>query len=84
MDNKANLVAAIGRKADPHNWRRTFLSGVDAIGVVAIQQNHAFGWHNIQKAAKAGLDLLKVAVDASMVELDVVNNDELRQVVDKF
>ena len=84
VDNMANLVAAIGRKADLHNWRRTLLSGVDANGVVAIQQNHAFGWRDIQKAAKAGLDLLKVAVDVSMVELDVINNDELGQVVDKF
>ena len=76
VDDLANLVAAIRREADLHNWRRTFLSGIDAIWIVTVEQNHAFGWHDVQQAAEAGLDLIEVAVDVCMVELDVIHDDE--------
>ena len=84
MDDFADLVPAIFREAHLHNRCRTFLGGIEAVWIVTVEQNHALGWHNVQHSAETGLDLVEVAVDVCMVELDVVHDDEFRQVVDEF
>ena len=78
VDDFADLVPAIFREADLHNRCWTFLGGIDAIGIIPVEQDHALGWHNVQHSAEAGFDFVEVAVDVRMVELDVVYNDEFR------
>ena len=84
MARVAYVVAGILGKTDLHDGRGTVFRNVHAIRIVGIQQDHAFARHDIEQPAKARLDLLEVAIDIRMIELDVVHDDEFGKVVDKF
>ena len=84
VDGVANLVCAIRGEADFDNGGGAIFCCVEAVGVVAVDKNHAFGGDDIEEAAEAGFDLVEVAVDVGMVELDVVYDDEFGEVVNEF
>ena len=84
MGDIPDLVSGIRRKSDFDNRGRARFRDVEAIGIIAIEKHHAFGGDDVQQAAEAGFYFIEVAVDVSVVELDVVHDHKLGQVVNKL
>ncbi len=61
-----------------------FLADLDAVGVVAVEQDHPVLRDEIDEAPEAHLDLLQVAEDIGVVELDVVQDEQLGQVMQEL
>ena len=80
----ADVVPRIGRKANLEHRCRTLLGQRAAIRIIAIEQNHPLARHDLDEAAEAGHDVLEVAEDIRVVELDIVHDEQLGQVVDEF
>ena len=57
---------------------------VDAIRVVAVQQDHPVLRHDVEQPPEAKLDLIEVVEDIRVIELDVVHDQQFRQVMDEL
>ena len=84
MGGVSNLIRAVLRKSDLNDRGGAVFCDIEAVRVVAIDQHHAFGGDDVEQAAEARLDLVEVAVDVGVVELDVVHDHEFGEVVDEF
>ena len=77
----ANLVARVFREANFNDRRRTLSSHLHAIGIVRVQQDHPLGGDDVKQPAKAGLDLLEVAINVGVIELDIVYDHQFGKIV---
>ena len=65
----------LGKRAGDH---------VGAVGVVGVVENDPVARHDVDHPPEAQLDLVHVLVDVGVVELDVVDDEQFRQVVDEL
>ena len=79
-----NLLRAIFRKPDLHHGRERFIRHLDAIWIITVQQHHSILRHDPEQMPKAGFDLIEIAKDVGVVELDVVHDQQLGQVMQEL
>src|SRR5205814_868644 len=57
---------------------------VEAIRIVAIQEDHAVLRHDVEEPAETELDLVEVIEDVGVIELDVIHDQQFREVMDEL
>src|SRR4029077_5561441 len=77
-------LRAIFRETDFNHLCKTIFCDLDAIGIVAIYQHHAVPRNDVKQTPEAELDFIEVVEDIRMIKLDVVYDQQLRQVMNKF
>src|SRR4029077_19276813 len=77
-------LRAILRETNLNHLCKAILCHLDAIGIVAIHQHHAVSRNDIEQTPKAELDFIEVVEDIRVIKLDVVYDQQLRQVMNKF
>ena len=77
-------LCAIFREADLDHLRQAISGDFHAIRIVAVQQHHAILRNNVEQATEAELDLVEILEDVRVVELNIINDHQLRQVMDKL
>ena len=77
-------LRAILRETHLNHLRETILCHLDAIGIVAVDQHHAVLRNDIEQTPEAQLDFIEVVENVRVIELDVVYDQQLRQVMNKF
>ena len=84
VSDVSNSLGAIVRKADLNQLRETILCDFYAIGIIAIHQHHAILRNYIEQTPEAELDFIEVVKDVRVIELDVVYDQQFRQIMYEF
>src|SRR5207249_214194 len=77
-------LRAILREPHLNHLCKTIFCHLDAIGIVAIHQHHAVPRNDVEQTPKAELDFIEVVEDIRVIKLNVVYDQQLRQVMNKF
>ena len=77
-------MGAIFRETDLDHLSQAISGDFHAIVIVAIQEHHAILRNDIEQTAEAELDFVEIAKDVRVIKLDVVHDDQFRQVMNKF
>ena len=54
------------------------------VGIVPISENEPIGRNNAKKVRETAGDILQVAKDVSVIEFQIIQNEDLGPIVDKF
>ena len=82
--NITDSLRAILRETHFNHLCKTISCDLNAISIVAIHQHHAVARNDVEQTPKAELDLIEVVEDIRVIKLDVVYDQQLRQVMNKF
>ena len=77
-------AAAVWGEADFHDCRPAVFGDIATVCIVAVDQHHALGGDHIQQSAEAEFDFVQIAEDVSVIELEVVYDDQFREVMEEF
>ncbi len=77
-------MGAILREPHLNHLCKTIFCHFDAIWIVAVDQHHAIPGNDVEQTPETQLDFIEVVEDVRMIELDVVYDQQLRQVMNKF
>src|SRR4030095_6882591 len=77
-------LGAILRKTDLYDWREAILGDLDAVRIVAVEHYHAILRHDIDQPTEAQFYRREILENVGVVELDVVDHEQFRQVVDEL
>ena len=65
------------REPDFDHLRETILRDFHAIGIVAVQQDHAVLRNDVEQTPEAQLDLIEIFKNVGVIELDVVYDQQV-------
>src|SRR5206468_11458366 len=77
-------LRAIFGEADLDHLRQAILCDLDAIWIIAIQKHHSILRNDVEQTPKAELDFIEILEDVRMIKLDVVYDQQFRQIMNEF
>src|ERR1051326_1640659 len=80
----ANSLRAIFGEPDLDHLRAAISRDFDTVVVVAVDQDHSVFRHDVEQALKTELDLVDVAKDVGVIELDIVHDHQFGQVMNEL
>src|SRR3954463_4194999 len=82
--NVSNSLGTVLRETHFNHLRQAISGDLNRIRIIAVHHDHTVLRNDIQQAAKAELYLIEIVEDIRVIELDVVHDDELRQVMNEL
>src|SRR6185369_15677196 len=80
----SDSLGAILRKSHLHDRREAILGDLDAARVVSVEDDHAILRHDIDQPTEAQFYRREIVENVGVVELDVVDHKQFRQVMDEL
>ena len=78
------MIGGILGKTDLENRRRAGLGHIETVRIVGVEENQALAGNDVEQAAEAQLNRVQIFVYVSVIELDIVHDDQLGQVVNEL
>src|ERR1044071_2607203 len=75
---------SIVRYAKGYDRRKRTTHDVEYVLVVSVCDDESVAWYEVYEALKRQLDLVQRVKNIRVIELDIVNNERRRQVMEKF
>src|SRR6266550_7905050 len=79
-----NSLRRIFGKTDLHDRGKAISRYLHAIWIIAVQQDHSVLRNDVEQAAEAQLDFVETAKNIGVIELNVIYDDQFRQVVNEL